>query len=125
MRQKIKTNPNNKQPKIKRIIFEEYSGKIRYVEGVEAEKYLQQINQVLGVMQLTRPYMLPKNFLKVNWQEAIIHPMVFDYLEHDFVADWVTHGQYHGSTHCNNSIGEESTCFIQWIKEGKPTVKGK
>lgn len=58
-------------------------------------------------------------------QKIIIHQSVVDYLEHEFVKDWVAHGHYHNSTHCSDPIEDEATCFIQWIKDGKPTVTGE
>lgn len=60
------------EPKITRVIFELDNGRLRYIEGRVAQRYLDHLNSVLGFMQVTRSYMLPDDFLKVEWKEIDI-----------------------------------------------------
>ena len=57
------------QQSIKRLIIEEDNGRVRYLEGKTAQKYVKQIDDALGFMQITRGYMLPEDFLQSPWRE--------------------------------------------------------
>lgn len=52
-----------------KVILEFADGKIRYLEGADAQKYIDHINGALGFMQVTRSYMLPVDFLELSWKE--------------------------------------------------------
>lgn len=57
------------QPSVKRLIIEQGNGKVRYLEGEAAQRCMEQIDNVLGFMQITRSYLLPKGFLQFPWRE--------------------------------------------------------
>jgi|GEM_PF-5999523 len=57
------------KPKPIRLLIEHDDGKIRYLEGNDLEKWLEDVNYVLGFMQATRRQLLPQNFMQVKWKE--------------------------------------------------------
>ncbi len=46
----------------------EYEHGMLYLDGADLEKYLSQINSVIGFMHVTRPSQLPQDFLDVEWK---------------------------------------------------------
>lgn len=62
----MKTKP---QPSVIRLIIEQDNGKVQYLEGEAAQKYVKQIDDALVFKQATRRYLLPEDFLQSSWQE--------------------------------------------------------
>ena len=48
---------------------------------------------------------------------------VKQYLEKQFVEDWLNHSIYHLSKHCKENEQKIAECFVEWIKEGKPVIE--
>lgn len=58
------------QPRPIRILVEYDNEKVRYLEGENAENFIDTVNDVLGVIQLSRDYMLPEDFDNIEWKEV-------------------------------------------------------
>ena len=58
------------QPTVSRFILELNNGKVRYLEGEDAQRHMEQINYVLKFMQEARRNMFPKDFLDKDWKEV-------------------------------------------------------
>lgn len=69
MKRKIKREADKQKPKITKVIHILDNGRVHYLEGEDVQKYFDHINSALSFMQVTRSYMLPKDFLKVDWKE--------------------------------------------------------
>lgn len=66
MRKKSARKP---EAQVIKVILVLDNDNIRYLNGKDAQKYIADLDGVLGFMQATRSYMLPENFLKVRWKE--------------------------------------------------------